>query len=104
MLIRVPRRNRPRRSSGHRGAPRPVEAPGWARTEAGADGDWLVRTVPGAQATKQYRCPGCDQEIAAGIAHVVAWPADEQGSVEQRRHWHTGCWAARARRGPTTRR
>ena len=101
----MPRRNRPRRSSGGDGAQPPrTGALWWARTEAGADGDWLVRTVPGAQATKQYRCPGCDQEIKSGVAHVVAWPADEHGSVEQRRHWHTGCWAARGRRGPTTRR
>lgn len=76
---------------------------GWSRREAGHDGDWMIRTVPATQAVKTYRCPGCDQEIRPGIAHVVAWPADEYGSVEDRRHWHNGCWAARARRGPTRR-
>ncbi|MQA12884.1 MAG: hypothetical protein GEV09_01590 [Pseudonocardiaceae bacterium] len=102
----MPRRNSPRRSAArHAASTRPLGAGlGWARTEASADGDWLVRTVPAAQATKQYRCPGCDHDIRIGTAHMVAWPADENGSVDQRRHWHTGCWAGRGRRGPTTRR
>ncbi|HKT03439.1 MAG TPA: hypothetical protein VJT31_28260 [Rugosimonospora sp.] len=65
-----------------------------------ADGDWIVRTIPGGAATKTYRCPGCDQEIRPGVAHVVAWPAAEWGDASQRRHWHTGCWQARDRRRP----
>lgn len=76
---------------------------GWARRESGPDGDWLVRTVPGAQAVKDYRCPGCDHEVRAGVPHVVAWPAGESGSAEERRHWHSGCWSARGRRSPTRR-
>ncbi|MBA8825218.1 hypothetical protein FHX42_002569 [Saccharopolyspora lacisalsi] len=89
----MPRRNRPR-SPGRAdtSAPRLGAGLGWSRTEAGPDGDWLVRTIPAAQATKLYRCPGCDHEIRPGVSHVVAWPADEHGSVEERRHWHTGCW------------
>jgi hypothetical protein len=71
---------------------------GWARRESGPDGEWVVRTVPGAQNLKGYRCPGCDHEITPGTAHVVAWPVGEQ---DARRHWHTGCWQARSRRGPT---
>ncbi|MPZ66367.1 MAG: hypothetical protein GEU83_12930 [Pseudonocardiaceae bacterium] len=63
----------------------------------------MVRTMPGTQTIKHYRCPGCDHEIRPGTAHVVAWPADEHGSAEQRRHWHTGCWVGRGRRGPTAR-
>lgn len=74
------------------------------RTESGADGDWVVRHMPGARSSKLYRCPGCQQEIHPGAAHVVAWPAGEQGTVEDRRHWHRTCWEARARRGPTSRR
>nr|WP_253773546.1 hypothetical protein [Goodfellowiella coeruleoviolacea] len=74
------------------------------RVESGGDGDWLVRNVPGAQTTKFYRCPGCDHEIRPGTPHVVAWPAEGYGSVDDRRHWHTGCWNARGRRGPTARR
>jgi hypothetical protein len=66
-----------------------------------AEEDWVVRPVRGAAATKPYRCPGCDQEIPAGTAHVVAWPPDVTG-VEDRRHWHTPCWRARTRRQPRT--
>ena len=53
-----------------------------------------------------YRCPGCDQEIALGVPHVVVWPADDRGEsgwggrVDDRRHWHTPCWNARANRRP----
>jgi hypothetical protein len=64
------------------------------------DGDWLVRNVPATAATKVYRCPGCEQEIRPGVAHLVAWPADERGDLGDRRHWHTGCWRARDRRTP----
>lgn len=65
------------------------------------DGPWRVRAVTGS-AGKTYRCPGCDQEIRPGTGHLVAWPAD--GAVDERRHWHTGCWRARLRRGPTIQR
>ncbi|MGH3874509.1 MAG: hypothetical protein ACRDSR_23900 [Pseudonocardiaceae bacterium] len=100
----MPRRNMPRRA-----VPPPAVGGGtaWARPEHGPDShnsQWVVRTVPGEQAVKSYRCPGCDHEIAPGIAHVVAWPAGEQGSSADRRHWHTGCWTARGRRAPTRRR
>jgi hypothetical protein len=61
------------------------------------DGDWVVRSVAGA-AGKTYRCPGCDQEIPAGVAHLVAWPS-EGGGPDDRRHWHRPCWNARLRRG-----
>jgi hypothetical protein len=71
--------------------------------EVGRDGDWLVRAVAG-DAGKVYRCPGCDQEIPAGVPHVVAWPADERGDLSDRRHWHTGCWRARGRRAPVVQR
>jgi hypothetical protein len=71
--------------------------------EAGRDGDWMVRPVSG-DAGKVYRCPGCDQEIGAGVPHVVAWPADERGDLSDRRHWHTGCWRARGRRAPVIQR
>jgi hypothetical protein len=77
---------------------------GYGRTESSRDGDWSVRQVPAGGATKTYRCPGCDHEILSGVAHVVAWPADERGDLGDRRHWHTGCWNARDRRGPTSRR
>ncbi|HEX4359393.1 MAG TPA: hypothetical protein VH141_17815 [Pseudonocardia sp.] len=77
----MPRRNRPPRPTPA-GSPAAPNSPlsgalGWARTESAADGDWLVRTVPGAQGRKTYRCPGCDHEIPPGVGHVVAWPASE---------------------------
>ncbi|WP_027343656.1 hypothetical protein [Hamadaea tsunoensis] len=67
----------------------------------GFDGDFNVRHITAAGATKAYRCPGCDHEIPAGVAHVVAWPADGRGDASDRRHWHTACWRARDRRRPT---
>jgi hypothetical protein len=98
--VAVPRRNAPKNED-----PRPLGGGvGWARAESGPDGDWLVRAISGAQAQKTYRCPGCDHEIRPGTPHVVAWPAEETGSVEERRHWHQGCWDSRGRRGPTARR
>ncbi|MFR9729652.1 hypothetical protein ACL03H_10515 [Saccharopolyspora sp. MS10] len=103
----MPRRNRQQRPTGSSAPGREFRSPGpaygWSRVEEGPDGEWLVRTVPAAQAGKTYRCPGCDHEVRPGVAHVVAWPADEQGDVADRRHWHSGCWKARARRGPTRR-
>ncbi len=75
---------------------------GTGRLERHPDGEWLVRPVPGTSATKDYLCPGCRQQIPAGTAHVVAWPAEEPigafGGVEDRRHWHRACWSARNRR------
>lgn len=67
--------------------------------ESWPDGDWVVRAVPGGAAVKPYRCPGCDQEILPGVAHVVAWPAQAPGPRE-RRHWHGACWRHRSRRSP----
>ena len=96
----MPRRNSPKPED-----PRPVGGGvGWARAESGPDGDYLVRAISGAQAQKTYRCPGCDHEIRPGTPHVVVWPADETGSVADRRHWHRACWDARARRRPNRRR
>lgn len=82
---------------------------GSERVEEQPDGAWAVRSVPGAAATKTYRCPGCDHEIALGLAHVVAWRTDALGAAagaEERRHWHSACWRARSRRSgrPTRKR
>ncbi|GAA4231340.1 hypothetical protein GCM10022254_28240 [Actinomadura meridiana] len=94
-----PRKNR-RAVSG-----RPDRSGGsWVQeTEAAADGEWNVRAVSGAGAVKAYRCPGCDQEIPPGVAHVVAWRTDDR-SGDDRRHWHRPCWQARSRRSPRVRR
>ncbi|WP_308258243.1 hypothetical protein [Saccharothrix obliqua] len=96
----MPRRNRPKRPD----EPRPVGGHAWARAENAPDGDWMVRNISGTATTKTYRCPGCDHEIKPGTPHVVAWPAADHGSVEDRRHWHQGCWTSRTRRGPTSKR
>jgi hypothetical protein len=56
-----------------------------------------LRRIQPYQATKPYRCPGCNQEIAVGTGHVVVVPLDDPG---ERRHWHQACWAKRATRPP----
>jgi hypothetical protein len=87
-----------RRPSKHTRPPRPLGA-GHATAEVKSDGRWVVRSVPGAGATKTYRCPGCDQLITAGVPHIVAWPAEPSwtasSGLEERRHWHTSCWQRR---------
>lgn len=76
---------------------------GAPRTDRRADGsEWRVRSVGGGE--KPYRCPGCDQLIAAGTAHVVVWASEgilgEEAAIADRRHWHSSCWQERDRRGP----
>ncbi|HEY3007551.1 MAG TPA: hypothetical protein VGJ63_05730 [Micromonosporaceae bacterium] len=98
-----PRRNRPRRDG-----PDPLDQErvrrGVEGVQAWRDGEWMVRSIPGDGSTKAYRCPGCEQEIPPGVAHVVAWPADGRGDLTDRRHWHAGCWRARERRTPAIQR
>ncbi|MGI9120044.1 MAG: hypothetical protein ACR2G7_07995 [Acidimicrobiales bacterium] len=60
-----------------------------------ADDAVEVRRVHPFQATKQYRCPGCNTTISPGTGHVVAVPLDDP---DLRRHWHHPCWALRHRR------
>ena len=98
--------------SGRRSSKRPWTGPhpeldverarAGTRQESGPDGDWTVRMLSGSAAVKSYLCPGCRQEIPPGTAHVVAWRADHvlgaDAALDERRHWHTGCWRARARR------
>ncbi len=62
---------------------------------------WSVRRVSGVPQdgpARSWLCPGCSQTIAPGTPHVVVWPADGIGGVDDRRHWHTACWDARGRR------
>ncbi len=90
----------PRRIRRERSGPA-APAAGPERVETWPDGDWVVRHVSGAGTTKTYRCPGCDQEVAPGTPHVVAWPADRFGlGIDERRHWHSACWQNRLRRPP----
>jgi hypothetical protein len=87
----VPRRNRPKKRRG-RAAPGSDEEPEALRAPdivTGGPEGWQVRVIQPASATKEYRCPGCNQEIRAGTKHVVAWREDD---LEGRRHWHLPCW------------
>lgn len=72
--------------------------------ESHRDGDWIVQRIAGSRATKEYRCPGCDQVIMPGTPHVVAYRDDDPRGSEDRRHWHSPCWSARERRAPGNRR
>lgn len=89
----MPRR-KPRPEPGPPG--RPLRETQSVEDEVG--GTWNVRRLSGSPTGKTYRCPGCEQELSAGVPHVVAWPANGDGA--DRRHWHSGCWTARARRRP----
>ena len=78
-------------------------ATGGRRAESAGDGEWVVQQVRGSD--REYRCPGCDQVVAPGTPHVVAWRSDGLfgEAVDDRRHWHASCWQARGRRRPTRR-
>ncbi|WP_328916210.1 MULTISPECIES: ATP/GTP-binding protein [unclassified Streptomyces] len=94
-----PRRNRPH--GGRRPADRMEEDDGGTgfgggNTEEWQGEEWVMRPIAGSASAKHYRCPGCDQEIPPGVAHVVAWRA--YGGVDDRRHWHRACWNAKDRR------
>ncbi|MGD9482287.1 ATP/GTP-binding protein [Streptomyces sp. TRM70308] len=99
-----PRRHRPRGGSA---AARPAafdagRGIGLESTEDWRGEEWVVRRLSGGAAAKHYRCPGCEQMIPPGLPHVVAWP--RYGDVDDRRHWHAPCWAARDRRSARVRR
>ena len=89
-----------KRPSKHLRAARPLGG-GHASSAYKADGRWIVRTIPGSRATKTYTCPGCRQTIGVGVPHLVAWPSQPTGfssqasPLDERRHWHTGCWQRR---------
>jgi len=93
----VPRRTRPKPKRGRKRADtdeeaEPLRAPDIVH---GAPAGWQVRFIQPGAATKEYRCPGCNQEIRPGTKHVVAWREDD---TEARRHWHLPCWERHARR------
>jgi hypothetical protein len=94
----MPRANRRRRDDAPLNLDRAVG--GLVRRESYAGAEWFVRRVSGSGSTRDYLCPGCQQGIALGTPHVVAWPAEGIGGLEDRRHWHTSCWEARDRRRP----
>lgn len=87
-----------RRPSKHLRAARPLNS-GHATAAQKRDGRWIVRSVSGAAAAKPYRCPGCSQTLPIGTPHVVVWPdpppLHTDSGLDERRHWHTGCWQRR---------
>ena len=89
----MPRRNRKAREADV--TQRPLRATSVQRVESWAGSDWVVRTMLVGASVKQYRCPGCDHEVARGVAHLVVWPADVADGTSERRHWHTPCWSRR---------
>jgi hypothetical protein len=54
--------------------------------------DVEIRRVQPYEATKPYRCPGCNGEIPVGLGHLVVVPLD---APDLRRHRHHGCWRHR---------
>ncbi len=88
-----------KRPSKHLRPARPLSSGAFARLEHKGDGDWMVQTMPADAADKTYLCPGCNQQLLPGTAHLVTWPREASlgstSAVEERRHWHTSCWARR---------
>lgn len=100
----MPRSNRPRgrrgaRRSGRPAGPRPLQVSGTEEVEF-AGQLWTVRQVRGTDSGRRFRCPGCQQELTAALAHTVVWPTEGMQGLENRRHWHTACWNARGTRPP----
>ena len=46
---------------------------------------------------KRYRCPYCEGAVEPGTRHLVAMPV---GSPDERRHYHSGCWAKYVKSAP----
>ena len=97
----MPRQNRRGRDDAH-AASRPLATSGERREDWRGE-TYAVRAITGSGATKAYRCPGCDQEIRSGAPHLVTWPEFDV-AADDRRHWHSACWAARDTRAPGTQR
>ena len=94
----MPRSNRPRgaRKDEDDGDDLSRLLIGWRRTEVRRGGTFNVQPISALQAAKEYRCPGCGNQIEPGVAHLVVWRADgvlgEANDLAARRHWHTHCW------------
>lgn len=69
---------------------------GFRRTEVKRGRRYTVQPMPAKNALKTYLCPGCQLEVAPGIAHLVVWREDglmgEAHDLADRRHWHSHCW------------
>lgn len=96
---RARRRGRPGKPGAGHGVPPSLRRGGVAEVRY-AGQVWSVRQVRANDSGRSYRCPGCQHEVGADVPHSVVWPADSMGQLDNRRHWHTVCWAARERRRP----
>lgn len=78
---------------------RPALRPTAERIVDKRDGRWYVRPITGATSTKTYTCPGCHRPITPATPHSVVWPVEKAllsaDAIDERRHWHTACWARR---------
>jgi hypothetical protein len=93
-----PARRRRSRSGGDRPPPGLQELQELIDLAAGEEpGEVQLRRISPSQARKIYLCPGCNQKILAGTAHLVVVP---RHAPDLRRHWHTPCWQLRDRRRP----
>lgn len=96
----MPRSNRPRGKAARDDDAEALDLSraiaGWRRTETRRGSSWNVQPVAASRSTKVYVCPGCGNEVEAGVAHVVVWRADgvlgDANDLEARRHWHLHCW------------
>lgn len=79
----------PRKNRRYRPEVRKLPADGAAYYGTQRRGLYLYRHIGAARAVKYYICPGCNQNIPPGIAHIVAW---EEDRADDRRHWHRPCW------------
>jgi hypothetical protein len=88
-----------KRPSKHLRAAKPLSVGAFAHVEDKADGAWMVQPLSVQASTKTYLCPGCNRDFGPGVAHVVTWPQiasiGSSVAVDERRHWHTACWARR---------
>jgi hypothetical protein len=55
-----------------------------------------LRRIQPFAANKEYICPGCNQEIRSGVAHIVIVPLN---ATDLRRHWHSPCYERAQRHG-----
>ncbi|MDO5091973.1 MAG: hypothetical protein Q4D79_00900 [Propionibacteriaceae bacterium] len=85
-----------RRPSKHTRPARPLNTARYATKRDLRAGVFLFRDVSADRAAKRYTCPGCNNPIHVGTAHIVAWPEEPSlgfdTGVEERRHWHQHCW------------